>query len=38
MTQISPFEANYGISPRMGLEGRREKRFEVAKELAKRMR
>ena len=37
-TQISPFEANYGLSPRMGFEGRRGKRFEVAEEFAERMR
>ena len=38
VTQISPFEANYSLSPRMGFEGRRGKRFEVAKEFTKRMR
>ena len=37
-TQISPFEANYGLSPRMGFEGRRGKRFEAAEEFAERMR
>ena len=37
-TQISPFEANYGLSPRMGFEGRRGRRFEVAEEFAERMR
>ena len=36
-TQILPFEANYGLSPRMGFEGRREKRFEAAEEFAERM-
>jgi len=36
-TQISPFEANYGLSPRMGFEGRRGKRFEAAEEFAERM-
>jgi len=37
MTQISPFEANYSLSPRMGFEGRRGKRFKVAEEFAERM-
>jgi len=36
-TKISLFEANYGLSPRMGFEGRRGKRFEVAEEFAERM-
>ena len=36
-TQISPFEANYGLSPRMGFEGRRGKRFEAAEEFAERI-
>ena len=36
-TQISPFEANYGLSPRMGFEGRRGKRYEAADEFAERM-
>ena len=36
-TQILPFEANYGLSPRMGFKGRREKRFEAAEEFAERM-
>ena len=36
-TQISPFEANYGLSPRMGFEGRRGKRFEAAEEFVERM-
>ena len=36
-TQILPFEANYGLSPRMGFEGRRGKRFEAAEEFAERM-
>jgi len=36
-TQISPFEANYGLNPRIGFEGRRGKRFEVAEEFAERM-
>ena len=37
-TQVSPFEANYSLSPRMGFEGRRGKRFEAAEEFAERMR
>ena len=37
-TQVSPFEANYGLSPRMGFEGRRGKRFEAAEEFVERMR
>jgi len=36
--QILPFEANYSLSPRMGFEGRREKKYEVAEEFAERMR
>jgi len=36
-TQISPFEANYGLSSRMGFEGRRGKRYEAAEEFAERM-
>ena len=35
--QISPFEANYSLSPRMGFEGRRGKRFEAAEEFVERM-
>jgi len=37
-TQISPFEVNYGLSPRMGFKGRRGKRFEAVEEFAERMR
>ena len=37
-TQISLFEANYGLSPRMGFEGKRGKRFEAAEEFTERMR
>ena len=37
VTQILPFEANYGLSPRMEFEGRRGKRFEAAEEFAERM-
>jgi len=36
-TQISPFEANYGLSPRMGFEGRRGRRFEAAGEFTERI-
>ena len=36
-TQISPFKANYSLSPRMGFEGRRGKRFEVVEEFAERI-
>ena len=36
-TQISPFEANYGLSPRMGFEEKRGKRFEVAEEFVERI-
>jgi len=38
VTQILLFEANYGLSPRMGFEGRRGKRFEAAGEFTERMR
>ena len=37
VTQISPFKASYGLNPRMGFEGRRDKRFEAAEEFAERM-
>ena len=37
VTQISPFKANYSLSPRMGFEERRGKRFEAAEEFAERM-
>ena len=37
VTQVSPFEANYGLSPRMGFKGRRGKTFEVAEEFVERM-
>ena len=36
-TRISLFEANYGLSLRMGFEGRRGKRFEIVEEFADRM-
>ena len=36
-TQISPFEANYSLSPRMGFKGRRRKKFEAVEEFAERM-
>jgi len=36
-TQISLFKANYGLSPRMGFEGRRGRRFEAAEEFVERM-
>ena len=36
-TQVLPFEANYGLSPRIGFKGRRGKRFEAAEEFAERM-
>ena len=36
-TQISPFEANYGLSLRMGFKGRRGKRFKAAEEFVERM-
>ena len=36
-TQILPFKTNYSLSPRMGFEGRRGKRFEAAEEFAERM-
>jgi len=36
-TQVSLFEANYGLSPRIGFEGRRGKQFEAAKEFMERM-
>ena len=37
VTQVLPFEANYGLSPRMGSKGRRGKRFEAAEEFTERM-
>jgi len=37
-TQILPFEASYGLSLRIGFEGRRGKRFKVAEEFVQRMR
>ena len=37
VTQVSPFEANYGLSPRMEFKGRRGKRFEAVEEFAERM-
>jgi len=37
VTQILLFEANYGLSPRMGFEGRRGKRYEAADKFAERM-
>jgi len=37
VTQISPFEANYRLNPRMGFEGRRSRRFKVAEEFVERM-
>ena len=36
-TQISPFEANYSLSPRMDFEGRRGKRFEMVEEFTERI-
>ena len=36
-TQILPFEANYGLSPRMGFKGKRGKRFEAVEEFVERM-
>jgi len=36
-TQVSPFETNYSLSPRMGFEGRREKRFKAVEEFTERM-
>jgi len=36
-TQVPPFEANYGLNPRMGFEGKRGKRFKAAKEFMERM-
>ena len=36
-TQISLSEANYSLSPRMGFEGKRGKRFEAAEEFTERM-
>ena len=32
-----PFEVNYGLSPRMGFEGKRRKRFEAAEEFVEKM-
>ena len=37
VTQILPFEANYGLRPKMGFKGKRRKRFEAAEEFAERM-
>ena len=36
-TQISLFKANYGLSPRMGFEERRGRRFEAAEEFVERI-
>jgi len=36
-TQVLPFEVNYGLSPRMGFEGKRRKRFEAAEEFVEKM-
>ena len=36
-TQVSPFEANYSLSLRMGFEGRRGKRFGVVEEFTERI-
>ena len=36
-THISPFFANYGMNPRMGIEPRRAGKSEPAKEFAERM-
>jgi len=37
-TQMLPFEANYSLSPRMGFEERRGKRYEAAEEFVERIR
>jgi len=36
-TKISPFKANYGQDPRMGLEGKRKGKYEVAGKFVERM-
>ena len=36
-TQISLFEANYGLSPRIGFKGRKVKKYKAAEEFTKRM-
>ena len=36
-TKISPFKANYGQDPRMGFEGRRKGKYEMAGKFVERM-
>jgi len=36
-TKISPFKANYSQDPRMGLEGKRKGKYEVAGKFVERM-
>ena len=36
-TKISPFKANYGQDLRMGLEGKRKRKYEVAGKFVERM-
>ena len=36
-TKILPFKANYGQDPRMGFEGRRKGKYEVAGKFVERM-
>jgi len=37
VTKISPFKANYGQDPRMGFEGRRKGKYEMAGKFVERM-
>ena len=37
VTKISPFKANYGQDPRMGFEGRRKGKYEVAGKFVERI-
>ena len=37
ITEISPFKANYSQDPRIGFEGRRKRKYEVAEKFVERM-
>ena len=36
-TKISPFKANYGQDPRMGFEGRRRRKYKIARKFIERI-
>jgi len=36
-TKVSPFKANYSQDPRIGFEGRRKRKYEVAEKFVERM-